>query len=118
MARLAMLALASCGMLLRATPEPMAPACSYARITHSDDKTSAVTWLPERATCYWASKPKTSTCVLDTVCSRADSAARARSHDATGAPDVFGEAARAAYDELAHDAMVPWAPQPMWARAS
>ena len=43
MARLAMLALASCGLLLRATPEPTAPACSYARITHSDDKTSAVT---------------------------------------------------------------------------
>ena len=43
MARLAMLALASCGMLLRATPEPMAPACSYARTTHGGDKTSAVT---------------------------------------------------------------------------
>ena len=52
MARLAMLALASCGLLLRATPEPTAPACSYARITHSDDKVSAVThcWrLSERA---------------------------------------------------------------------
>ena len=49
MARLAMLALASCGMLLRATPEPMAPACSYARITHSDDKVSAVTHQGFRA---------------------------------------------------------------------
>ena len=91
MARLLPLALALCGSAFCATPELEAPAYSNAHNAHSEQLVSAVTWLPEHATCYWASKPKTSTCVLDAVCSRADSAARARSHDATGTPDAFGD---------------------------
>ena len=43
MARLSMLALACCVTLLRATPEPLAPARSQARTAHGGDKTSAVT---------------------------------------------------------------------------
>ena len=114
MARLLPLALALCGSAFCATPELEAPAYSYAHNAHSEQIVSAVTWPPEHATCYWASEPKTNTPVLDAFCPRADPAAHARPHDATGELDAFGEVLRAAYHELAHDAWVPWASQPSW----
>ena len=63
----------------------------------------------------WAQKKKTCPSQSGAVRPRAGLAAHARPRDATGEPCALNEARRNGYDELAHDALVPWAHQPSWA---
>ena len=55
-------------------------------------------------TCEWAFETKTCPSQPDAVCPRADLAAHAHRE-----PCALNEARRTAYDELALDALVPWA---------